>query len=427
MTGDPQTMRYAELQTTSNFGFLRGASHPEELVVQAQALGLAGLALTDRNSLAGVVRAHAQAKASGLRFLVGCRLDLVDGTSLLCWPTDKPAYARLSSLLTHGKRLAAKGGCTLTLDDVLAHGAGQVLALLPPETPDAAFAELAVRLRQRWRCDLYLALTHRHAGDDARRLASLAELALAAGIEPLATNDVHYHHPDRRPLQDVLTCIREHVRIHEAAPLLFAHAERHLKPPDEMARLFRDHPQALASTLAIVERCRFSLSELAYDYPVQASYAGRTPDEELARRTLAGARTRYPGHLPAKVEQLLRHELALIRKLRFAPYFLTVHDIVEYRPQPGHPLPGPGLGRQLRRLLRAGRHRGRPGAHGPPVRALRLDRARRAARHRRRFRARAARGGDPVDLRDLRPRPRGAGRHRRSATAPSRRCARSAR
>ena len=251
---------YAELQTTSNFGFLRGASHPEELVVQAQALGLAGLALTDRNSLAGIVRAHQQAEASGLRFLVGCRLDLADGTSLLCWPTDRPAYARLSSLLTHGKRLAAKGHCTLTLEDVLAHDEGQLLALLPPETPDAGFAGLAARLHGHWRRNLYLALSHRYAGDDASRLAELARLARDAGIRPLATNDVHYHHPDRRPLQDVLTCIREHVRIRDAAPLLYANAERHLKPPDEMARLFRDHPDALESTLEIVERCRFSLA-----------------------------------------------------------------------------------------------------------------------------------------------------------------------
>ena len=167
---------YAELQITSNFSFLRGASHPEELVVQAQALGLAGLALTDRNSFAGIVRAHQQAKETGLRFLVGCRLDLVCGTSLLCWPTDKPAYARLSSLLTHGKLRAAKAGCSLTLEDVLAHDEGQVFALLPPDTPDAAFAELARRLRRRWR-QLYLVLSHRYAGDDAERLARLAELA----------------------------------------------------------------------------------------------------------------------------------------------------------------------------------------------------------------------------------------------------------
>ncbi|MFO1049434.1 MAG: error-prone DNA polymerase, partial [Geminicoccaceae bacterium] len=320
---------YAELQVTSNFCFLRGASHPEELVVQAQALGLAGIAVTDRNSLAGVVRAHQQARQLEFRFLVGCRLDLADGTSLLCWPADRSAYARLSSLLTLGKRRAAKAGCTLTLEDVLAHEEGQVFALIPPRAPDAAFADLARTLRRRWR-QAYLVLTHRHSGDDARRLAGLADLARDTGLRPLATNDVHYHHPDRRPLQDVVTCIREHARIAEAAPLLFPHAERHLKPPEELARLFRDCPQALESSLEILERCRFSLGELAYDYPVQDSYDGRTPDQELARRAWEGAERRYPGHLPAKVELQIRHELTLIAELRYAPYFLTVHDIVEY-------------------------------------------------------------------------------------------------
>ena len=320
---------YAELQVTTNFCFLRGASHPEELVVQAQALGLAGIAVTDRNSLAGIVRAHQQALQLEFRFLVGCRLDLVDGTSLLCWPTDRPAYARLSSLLTLGKRRAAKAGCSLTLEDVLAHEEGQVFALIPPEAPDDGFAELARTLRRRRR-QLYLVLSHRYAGDDARRLKELAELARDTGLRPLATNDVHYHHPDRRPLQDVVTCIREHARIADAAPLLFPNAERHLKPPEEMARLFRDCPQALESGIEILERCRFSLQELAYDYPVQDSYDGRTPDEELAHRAWAGAKRYYPDQLPAKVEAQIRHELTLIAELRFAPYFLTVHDIVEY-------------------------------------------------------------------------------------------------
>ncbi|MFL5002849.1 MAG: error-prone DNA polymerase [Xanthobacteraceae bacterium] len=254
----------------------------------------------------------------------------MDGTSLLCWPTDRPAYARLSSLLTHGKRLAAKGGCTLTLDDILAHDEGQVFALVPPpDAPDPSFVALARRLRRRWQ-RLYLVLSHRYAGDDAERLGRLAELARDTGLRPLATNDVHYHHPDRRPLQDVVTCIREHARIVDAAPLLFANAERHLKPPAEMARLFRDYPQALESSLEIAERCRFSLGELAYDYPIQASYEGRTPDQELERRVFAGAEERYPDHLPEKVGRLLRHELELIAALRYAPYFLTVHDIVRY-------------------------------------------------------------------------------------------------
>ena len=321
---------YAELQVTTNFCFLRGASHPEELVATARDLGLAAIAVTDRNSLAGVVRAHQQAVATGLRLVVGCRLDLSEGISLLCWPTDRAAYARLSSLLTHGKRQAAKGGCVLTLDDVLAHDEGQVLALIPPETPDPTFAGLARRLAPRWRHRLHLVLNHRYAGDDAARLGRLGELARDCGIRPLATNDVHYHHPGRRPLQDVLTCIREHVRIADASALLAANAERHLKPPEEMARLFRDHPDALAAGLELLARCRFSLAELAYDYPVPDGYDGRTADQELARRVAAGAARRYPDGVPAKVARQLAHELELIARLRYAPYFLTVDDIVAY-------------------------------------------------------------------------------------------------
>ena len=318
---------YAELQVTSNFAFLRGAAHPEELVTRAQELGLAALALTDRNTLAGVVRAHVKAKELGFRFLVGCRLDLVEGISLLSWPTDRPAYARLSTLLTLGKRRAAKAQCRLTLDDVTAHSDGLLFALVADPTTEAA--RLAA-LRERWPGRLWLAVSHGFTGDDAARLEHQAALAAAARVPLLATNDVHYHDPARRPLQDVVTCIREHTTLAAAGARLFANAERHLKPPTEMARLFARWPQALAASLEIVEQCRFSLDELAYDYPVQESYDGRTPQEELERRTWQGAAERYPDHLPEKVRRTLRHELELIGALRYAPYFLTVHDIVRF-------------------------------------------------------------------------------------------------
>ena len=327
---EPPTAAYAELQVTSNFSFLRGASHPEELVEQAQALGLAGLALTDRNSLAGVVRAHAKAGELGLRFVVGCRLDLSDAPSILCWPTDRPAYARLSSLLTLGKRRAGKGRCELTLADVLAHAEGQVVALVPPEEPVGDLAPLLRELGRCWGSDLHLALSHLYRGDDAERIGRLAELARVCGVRLLATNDVHYHVPGRRALQDVVTCIREGVTIAEAGGRLFANAERHLKAPAEMARLFAAWPEALESSLAITERCRFSLGDLAYDYPVRDDYDGRTPDEELERRAWAGTAWRYPDHLPEKVRALIARELDLIRQLRYAPYFLTVHDIVAF-------------------------------------------------------------------------------------------------
>ncbi len=315
---------YAELQVTSNFCFLRGASHPEELVERARELGLAALAVTDRNSFAGLVRAHVKAKELGLRFLPGVRLDLADGPSLLAWPMDKPAYSRLSRLLTLGRRRAAKGSCLLHLADVMAHDEGQVFAVIDPDPTTLQM------LAGRWGDRLYLVATHRLDGGDRDRLAGLATMARATGVRLLATNDVHYHVPGRRPLQDVVTCIREHCTIAAAGGRLFANAERHLKPAAEMARLFADWPEALSSGLEIVDRCTFSMDELAYDYPVEASYDGRTPQEELERLTWAGAVERYGDPVPEKIRRILAHELALIAELSYAPYFLTVHEIVSF-------------------------------------------------------------------------------------------------
>ncbi len=321
---------YAELEVTTNFSFLEGASHPEELVERAAALGLAALAITDRNSLAGVVRAHVAAKREGLRLVVGARLDLEDAPSVLVWPTDRPAYGRLASLLTEGRRRAPKGSCRLGLADLRAHLDGQLVAVLPPAEPDATFADLLRTLSAVLGDRLFLAARFRFDGDDRRRIDRLADLATATGARLLATNAVLYHDPARRRLQDVLSCIREKVTLAEAGFRLEPNAERHLKAPAEMARLFARWPQAPAATLEVVERCRFSLDELAYDYPVRESYDGRTPDEELARRVWEGARERYPDHLPEKVRKLLDHELALVAQLRYAPYFLTVHDIVRF-------------------------------------------------------------------------------------------------
>ena len=262
--------------------------------------------------------------------VVGCRLDLRDAPSLLCWPEDRAAYARLSTLLTWGKRKATKGRCDLGLADVLAHDQGQVLAVIAPARLDGGFACDLDALSRHWPGRLRLAASRLYGGDDAARLRRLAELAQATGVRLLATNDVHYHVPERRALQDVVTCIREHRKITQAAPLLFANAERHLKPPAEMSRLFRGYPEALESTVEITRRCRFSLDELAYDYPVPESYDGRSPDEELARRAAAGLEWRYPQGPPPAVAALVARELELIQKLRYAPYFLTVDDIVAY-------------------------------------------------------------------------------------------------
>jgi error-prone DNA polymerase len=229
--------RYAELQVTTNFSFLRGAAHPDELVLTAAALGHPAIAITDRNSLAGVVRAHHAAKEVGIRLVVGCRLDLSDGMSLLAFPEDRAAYGRLTRLLTLGKRCAPKGECHLDYADVVAHGTGQIVVVLPPEAAD--MGDFAARVAADFKGRAYLAVHHLYRGDDARRLARLSALSEATGLPLVATNDVLYHLPERRPLQDVLTCIREGCTITEAGYRLAANAERHLKPPQEMARLFR--------------------------------------------------------------------------------------------------------------------------------------------------------------------------------------------
>ncbi len=321
---------YAELHIASNFSFLRGASHPEELALAAATLGLKAFAITDRNSLAGVVRAHGAAREAGIRLVVGARLELADGLHLLCYPTDRAAYGRLSRLLTVGKRRAPKDGCELYVEDVMAHGKGQIVIAVPPEQPGEEFVEGLRELRVCFKKRLYLAASFLYGGDDAARLRYLAEIAAEVRVPLVATNDVHAHAPARRPLQDVLTCIREHVTIHEAGYRLAANAERHLKPGDEMARLFRDHPDAIARTIEIAEACRFSLEELRYEYPVDPVPAGRTPQQELERLAWKGANLRYPGGVPDKVRAQVAHELTLISGLAYAPYFLTVHDIVRF-------------------------------------------------------------------------------------------------
>ncbi len=323
---------YAELQVTTNFSFLRGAAHPAELVPTAAALGHAAIAITDRNSLAGIVRAYQAAKEAGLRLVVGCRLDLADGTSLLAFPQDRVAYGRLTRLLTLGKRRAPKGECRLDYADVMAHGVGQIVVALPPGEPHpgADFTAFAARLAADFAGRAYLAAHHLYRGDDARRIAGLAALAGASGLPLVATNDVLYHIPKRRPLQDVLTCIREGCTIAEAGFRLVANAERHLKSPQEMARLFRGHEDAVGRSLEIARRCRFSLDELRYEYPHETAADGRTPQQRLEELAWQGAAARFPQGTPDKIRHQIAHELQLIEKLDYARYFLTVHDIVRF-------------------------------------------------------------------------------------------------
>ena len=325
---------YAELQTTTNFSFLRGGSHPEELVARAAAMGLTAIGITDRNSLAGIVRAHVAAKDAGIRLLVGARLDLEDGLSLLCYPRNREAYGRLCRLLTLGQRRASKGNCQLHLGDLCVHAEGQVLIVVPPPGPDVrTFATRLTALRSRLPGPLYLATHMLYRGDDRARIAQLAKLADRHEMPLVATNDVLYHLPGRRPLQDVLTAIREHTTVQSAGYQLNANAERHLKSPAEMMRLFAGYEALTARTIEIVESINFRLDELTYEYPDEPVPAGKTAQQHLEDLTWDGAARHFPDGLPEMLRSTLEHELGLIAQLGYACYFLTVYDIVQFARQ----------------------------------------------------------------------------------------------
>ncbi|MGB3389318.1 MAG: error-prone DNA polymerase [Pseudaminobacter sp.] len=322
-------VRYAELQVTSHFSFLRGASSCEDLFVRAAELGIEALAIVDRNSLAGIVRAHEAAKVTGVRLIVGCRLDLADGTSLLVYPTDRPAYARLCRLLSLGKGRAGKAKCHLEWDDVVAHGEG-LIAVLVADDADEDCALRLRRLRDAFGDRAFLALTLLRRPNDQLRLHQLANLAAAMGVPAVVTNDVLFHERERRMMQDVVTAIRHNCTIDELGFRRERHADRYLKPGAEMARLFSRYPEAMARTTEIAERCRFSLDELAYQYPEEKTMPGLTAQQALEKLTWQGAAQRYPEGLPGKVGASLKHELQLIERLEYAPYFLTVNSIVRF-------------------------------------------------------------------------------------------------
>ncbi|MCC2095888.1 MAG: PHP domain-containing protein, partial [Hyphomicrobiales bacterium] len=343
-------MRYAELATTTNFSFLRGASHPEEMVAQAMALGLAGIGIADRNSLAGVVRAHVFARehdalAKGLRVLTGARLVFQDATpDLLAYPRDRAAYGRLCRLLTRGNLRARKGQCHLFVEDLEEFHEGLQLIVMEQEQkqaeqkqggkgPDGGSDQRAAveRLAGFARGRLWLAATMTYGTHMRERLARRIELSRASRLPLIAVNDVHMHAPERRPLADVVACIREHVPITRAgASILGANAERHLKEPQEMARLFADAPQAVAETMAFMQGIAFNLDELRYDYPEELREGFASEQEALIHYTYEGAKFRYPGGVPDKVLASLEYELKLIGELSYAAYFLTVHDIVRF-------------------------------------------------------------------------------------------------
>jgi error-prone DNA polymerase len=329
---------YAEIGITTNFSFLRGGSHPQAYVHRASELRLPVIGIADHNTLAGVVRAYKELGNPVVKYrpklLIGSRLVFMDDTpDILVYPANREAYGRLCRLLTRGKRGddTDKGECHLKLDDLLEFAEGQLLVLTLPHRFETAKALRVLDQLQHSRADgVWLAASLLYRGDDKRRLVRLHRIAATARVPLLATNEVLYHHPARRPLQDVLTCIREKTTIDAIGRRLEANAERHLKPAHEMARLFHDVPEAIAETMRFAGRIDFSLDQLGYQYPDEPVPPGKTAQRHLEDLTWAGAHKKFPIRISPKTKKVLHKELRLIRRLKYAHYFLTVHDIVHY-------------------------------------------------------------------------------------------------
>lgn len=334
---------FAEPVAATNFSFLRGAAHPHEMVLRASELGMAGIGIADRNTVAGVVRAYVPIRDAAreyaksndgamlpFRLMVGARLVFADGTpDIVAYPENRAGWGRLCRLLTTGNMRAAKGDCRLEIDDLAADARDLLLIAMPPADPRGMQEALAV-LGEAAPGSLWLGATMNRQGADRRRLALLKEIAARHGLPLIATNDALYDTPARRPLQDVVTCIREGLRVESAGRLLEANAERHLKPPMEMARLFRDCPEALEETLHLLARMNFSLAEIGPDYPDEPVPPGKTAQGHLEDLTWRRAHLRYPDGIPQKVEKLIRQELTFIAEQDYARYFLTIHDIVRF-------------------------------------------------------------------------------------------------
>lgn len=334
---------YAEIGITTNFSFLRGGSDPRAYVHQASKLRIPVIGIADHNTLAGVVRAYKELDNDEVlhkpKLLIGARIVFIDGTpDIFVYPRDRAAYGRLCQLLTRGKRgdditRIEKGECRLTFADLLEFSEGQLLILTLPHRFELAQAlEILAKLKASRAEGVWLAASLIYRGDDRRRLARLDDLAATAKVPLLATNEVLYHDPGRRPLQDVLTCIREKTTIEAVGRKLEVNAERFLKTPREMARLFRDFPEAIAETMCFADKIDFSLDQLKYQYPDEPVPPGKTAQGHLEDLTWAGVDKYFGGidNIDAKLRATLKKELALIAELKYAHYFLTVHDIVHY-------------------------------------------------------------------------------------------------
>ncbi|WP_299846944.1 error-prone DNA polymerase [uncultured Roseovarius sp.] len=357
---------YAELCVTTNFTFLTGASHPEEMITRAAELNLRAVAITDRNSLAGVVRAYTALKClkeeaeeaikirsrhridSSSRqergtpkqiarpntvrlpkLIVGCRLTLADSvTDWVALPRDRAAYQRLSRLLTLGKRRAEKGQCTLYLRDLLEGAQGMILIALP-QGPPGVSKDAIIQVQRQFPSHVFLGAAPRYDGSDQAYFNACATLAQQCATPMVAVGDVLMHRANRKQLADVLTCMRERITIDEIGTRALPNAERRLKGHTDMARLFRNHPAAVRRSMEIAAKCSFCLSELSYEYPDEVS-DGEPPQQRLERLAHEGLKRRYPNGAPQRVHDLMSKELKLVAELEYSAYFLTVNDIVEY-------------------------------------------------------------------------------------------------
>jgi len=318
---------YVELQVTSHFSFLRGASSPEALFAAAGLLGHQALGLADWGSVAGVVRGWDGQKATGVRMIPGARVACTDGRTLLLYPTDRAAWSRLTRLLTIGKARGGKGRCILDWCDVVAWSGGLIAILVPDLAGDLTVSHLS-ELREAFGERSHLALSLRRRPDDAARLHALDAQARAAGVRSVATGDVLYHAADRRPLQDVMSAVREKTTVDALGFRRERFMDRHLKSPEEMERRFAAFPDAIEASADIAAQCRFDLGEIQYQYPYEQVLAGRTAQEALAELTAQGAARIFSDGLPRAYRDQIDHELRLIDQLGYAPYFLTVNAIV---------------------------------------------------------------------------------------------------
>jgi len=325
---------YAELHAQTNFSLLEGASHPAEMVARAAELGYAALAVTDRNSLAGVVRAHGAAKDLGLKLIIGAEITPDDAPSVVLLAPDRAAYGRLARLITTGRRRAEKGACRLSFDDIADHATG-LIAAIPLSGRTNPAAQWVFQYRDLFPDRCYLLAELHHGPDDRRRLERLQSLSRQTHIPLVAAGGARYHVPERQALCDVLTATRLGRAVAEAGDALLPNAERHLRDIPTLTRLFANVPDALARTGEIANRCTFSLDELRYEYPEELAPPGVTPMEHLRRLTWHGARERYPRGTPEKVRRLIEHELTLIEELRYEAYFLTVWDLVRFARERG--------------------------------------------------------------------------------------------